>query len=86
MHRGSVMAQKRADEFHRPERTIHTHMVMLDTVSGPMRGAATADLKHCAKGQSSTFTAAMCYATEYQQRRDELMAKFAAQNEAAAEE
>ena len=73
------------DEFQRPERTIFAHVAQPETTNGPMRSIASADHANTAKGQRSTFTAAMAYATEYQERRDELLAKYAAAAAAAAE-
>ena len=74
------------DEFQRPERTIFAHVAQPETTNGPMRGVASADHKNSVKGQRSTFTAAMAYATEYQERRDELLAKYAAAAAAAEPE
>jgi hypothetical protein len=45
----------------------------------PMYGAVHADLKHLDAGVGSTFMAAKHYGDESRQRRDELLAKVAAQ-------
>jgi hypothetical protein len=45
----------------------------------PMYGAVHADLKHLDAGVGSTFMAAKHYGDESRQRRDELLAKYAAE-------
>jgi hypothetical protein len=44
-----------------------------------MYGAVHADLKHLDAGVGSTFMAAQHYGDESRQRRDELLARFAAE-------
>jgi hypothetical protein len=45
----------------------------------PMYGAVHADLKHLDAGVGGTFMAAQHYNDESRQRRDELLAKYAAE-------
>jgi len=55
-------------------------------VDRPMYGAAHADMKNHGGGTRSTFLAAKYYETEAQKRRDELLAKYAAEKEEQEQE
>jgi hypothetical protein len=67
------------DQFANPEMTAYRSSDEPRVMDRPMYGAIHADLKHLDAGTCSTFMAAKYYEDESRQRRDELLAKYAAE-------
>lgn len=66
------------DQFANPEMSAFKSSDEPRVNDQPMHGAIHADLKHTDAGTCSTFMAAKHYEDESRQRRDELLAKYAA--------
>ena len=78
-----------ADDFQEPERIFAEEFTSIPSTSHntrtppgsdrPIYGAVHADLKHSDAGTYSTFMAAHYYADQAKKRRDELLEKYAAE-------
>jgi hypothetical protein len=84
--RSTISAQKVVDKYNEPEKNILPNSFQEKRiVSHPMHGYCLAELKLTTAGTPSTMAAANYYSEKSKQRRDELLAKFNNNMEAAAE-
>ena len=86
MHRTTIYAARLVDDLNNPALlrfgTPYPGPVRVE--QGPMRTAASADLKHSAAGLRSSWEAAHYYMDQTIQRRDELLAKYAKERESSS--
>jgi hypothetical protein len=85
-HSCSIYAQKVVDQFANAEISAYKSSDEPRVMEFPLHGAVHSDLKHIDAGTPSTFMAAKHYGSESRQRRDELLAKFAAEKSVEAVE
>jgi hypothetical protein len=77
--RTSIQAQKVVDSFQYPDLNVISRFQEKRITSSPMHGYSSAELKLTTAGTPSTFASASYYGLKAKQRRDELVAKLAAE-------